>query len=423
MLNEPEVCQIDSLGQRIRNLRKQKKLTLEALAGEQLTKGMLSLIENGKANPSMESLNYIAERLGVEVSELMEEVSTKELREVLDQAEKLYNPKEYGQSEGNYKELIELVAPYIPKLTQGYETARLLELYSSSLYHEKKDGWQTYCDKAATIYEQMSIIPRRASIGRFRAMVKFSDRDYAGSLETLLRERAKIEADHAYIDPMTQLDLDYTEAILHYAVGDSESAIRVMDNAIELSKVERIFYNIDHLYRLAAAHAMMTNDEEKANYYVKKLEQYGEFADDEMAQSFTKYLEIHHLNSYKKEYEKALERLDGSMNELDCETLLSPYLVLEKGKALYGLGMYEQALSFLDKVTIAEYIHHPLDLSIFYESDAYVARCHLALGDAEKAEHYAEKALANISAMPHTPYRDFIEETFELVKSRGHEEN
>ena len=58
------------LGERIRKLRKQKKLTLEELAGSGLTKGMLSLIENNKANPSMESLAYIAQRLEVDVSQL-----------------------------------------------------------------------------------------------------------------------------------------------------------------------------------------------------------------------------------------------------------------------------------------------------------------------------------------------------------------
>jgi len=68
------------LGDRIRKIRKQKKLTLEALAGTELTKGMLSLIENNKAKPSMESLVYIAERLGVEVTDLLEEVSTQEIR-------------------------------------------------------------------------------------------------------------------------------------------------------------------------------------------------------------------------------------------------------------------------------------------------------------------------------------------------------
>jgi len=50
------------LGERIRAIRKLKKMTLEALAGDQLTKGMLSQIENNKARPSMDSLEYIGTR-------------------------------------------------------------------------------------------------------------------------------------------------------------------------------------------------------------------------------------------------------------------------------------------------------------------------------------------------------------------------
>ena len=59
---------LSTLGERIRTIRKQRKMTLDALAGEQMTKAMMSYIENNKANPSMESLSYIAERLGVKVS-------------------------------------------------------------------------------------------------------------------------------------------------------------------------------------------------------------------------------------------------------------------------------------------------------------------------------------------------------------------
>src|SRR5690606_9112046 len=76
-----------TLGERIKQLRKEQGLTLQALAGDELSKGMLSLIENNKANPSMESLSYIAERLGIERNELLEEIPTAELRSLLDTVE------------------------------------------------------------------------------------------------------------------------------------------------------------------------------------------------------------------------------------------------------------------------------------------------------------------------------------------------
>lgn len=66
-----------------------KNLTLAALAGDTLTKGMLSLIENIKANPSMDSLNYIAKQLEVDPAELLVEVSSRELTELANKVEKI----------------------------------------------------------------------------------------------------------------------------------------------------------------------------------------------------------------------------------------------------------------------------------------------------------------------------------------------
>ncbi|WP_255428563.1 tol-pal system YbgF family protein [Sporosarcina sp. resist] len=387
---------------------------MEALAGDELTKGMLSLIENNKANPSMESLSYIAERLGVEVVELLEEVSTHELRALLEKAEILYNT-EFDIRTDEYTQLITLVEPYVPKLTQGYESARLLEIYSRCIYYEKKSGWQVFSDRAATMYDLMNIIPRRASIGIFRAFVKFTEHNYAQSLSTLLHERSEIEARNAFIDPMTRLDLDYMEAVLLFAVGDSESAIRVMKSGIEFSKQERVFYRIDHLYRLATAHAIMEEDEDQYAYYLKKLTQYGDFSEDKEAIFFTKFAEVHYLNSFKKSYKEAQEQWDQFLDKGKYSNDYSPFINLEKGKSFFGLNEFEHALVALEKVKIADYTHHPFDLSIFYEKDAYKALCYMELGNLIEARRLAWLAMQNISMMPRTPYKDFILETYELL--------
>lgn len=111
-------------------------MTLEALAGNVLTKGMLSLIENNKAQPSIESLSYIAKRLEIDVTELLEEVNAAEWSEVLQEAERLKN-LDFHQYNNKYKQLYTLIQPYLSKLSHGYEAARLLELYSYCLYFEK----------------------------------------------------------------------------------------------------------------------------------------------------------------------------------------------------------------------------------------------------------------------------------------------
>jgi transcriptional regulator with XRE-family HTH domain len=401
------------LGERIRKLRKQKKMTLETLAGTELTKGMLSLIENNKANPSMESLSYIAGQLDVELSDLLEEISTQELAELLEEAEIIYNTQT-EKDEDKYKKLVELIEPHVNHFSQGYQVARLLELYSYSLAYQKNPVWQDVSDKAAQMFDQLNITANRAAIGLFRAKRKFNDHEYAKALEIFLTERNSIESNHPYIDPITRLDLDYHEAVLFFAVGDSESATNVMENALQFSKEKRIFYLIDDLYRLAACQGMMTKDENKREYYTKKLQQYGEFADHIHSIMFCKVLDFMALISEKREYKKALEEIDHLFTkQLEA---YEPWLYLGKGRVLYYLGRYEEALQFLNKVVVPP-LHHPFDLSIFFVLDSYKALSYLELGNRKKALRFAETAVKNFEPLVETPFKAFSLKTYAKIKN------
>jgi len=53
------------IGERIKDLRLQKMMTQKELCGSRITRNMLSAIENGYANPSVDTLIYIAEKLNV----------------------------------------------------------------------------------------------------------------------------------------------------------------------------------------------------------------------------------------------------------------------------------------------------------------------------------------------------------------------
>lgn len=403
------------LGERIRKLRKQKKMTLEALAGDALTKGMLSLIENNKAKPSMESLTYIAQQLGVEVTDLLEEISSQELREILEKAEKIYNqdPEEVNDQ---YKQLIALIEPYAGRLANGYESARLLDIYSRSLYYEKKDGWHELLNKAAQIYDQMNLTSRRASLGVFRSVDKFFAHDYTESLNIHLSERRKIEATHAYIDPITRLSLDYHEAALYFAVGDTDSATRVMNEALNFSKENRIFYLIDDLYRLAAGYAMMSKNIEKKAYYTKKLKQYEEFADDMNSKWFCELIHIDSLISEKHEYAKAIKWTDKILENDEKPEDYQAYFLIEKGRALYNLGQFSEALHCLEQISIPSYIHHPFDLSIFYIADSYKALCYLEQNNLKAAIQFAEIAIKNFDSLPDTSFKAFCHATYQKVK-------
>ena len=61
------------LGQKLRLARQEAGLSQRQLCGEVITRNMLSQIENGAAKPSMETLRYLAGRLGKNVSFFLEE--------------------------------------------------------------------------------------------------------------------------------------------------------------------------------------------------------------------------------------------------------------------------------------------------------------------------------------------------------------
>ena len=63
------------LGEKLRRARMEAGLSQKQLCGEEITRNMLSLIENGAAKPSMKTLQYLAARLGKSVSYFLEETA------------------------------------------------------------------------------------------------------------------------------------------------------------------------------------------------------------------------------------------------------------------------------------------------------------------------------------------------------------
>ncbi len=403
-----------NLGERIRSLRKQKGLTLQALAGDQLTKGMLSLIENNKANPSMESLAYIAEQLDVDRNELLESVSTQELRNLLEKIEKLYT-KELLSEEllAKYKTIIEILSPYIEQLPFRYESARLLEIYSRCSYYTKQNDWDVTLKQAEEIYESLHMINQSADLHIFKAMMAFTEHRYNEALTTIQTARKVFEDRPGILDPLKKIDFDYYESILYSAIGDNENSKRLMEKAITYSKEQQLFYRIDAWYRLAAFQAMLNEDLVRKDYYISKLRLFAEFTDDEEINAVADAIEVHYLNSFAHDYQAANTLIDVNLGKHPEETAF--LFTLEKGKALYGLGQFEEALSWLKKHKLWEFLHHPYDLSVHYEKDAYMALIYLELGDNELAIRHATIAKNLIEPLPDFPHKAFVLDVYKKI--------
>ena len=88
------------LGEKLRQARMEAGLSQRQLCGEEITRNMLSLIENGSAKPSMKTLQYLAARLGKNVSFFLEETAVLSPNQaVMASARQLYNDGQFAEAD------------------------------------------------------------------------------------------------------------------------------------------------------------------------------------------------------------------------------------------------------------------------------------------------------------------------------------
>ena len=128
------------LGARIRQARLDAGLSQRQLCGDTITRNMLSLIESGKARPSMDTLAYLACRLGKPVAYFLEEQAvTSPNQQIMDSARAAY-------TSGQHRQALEVLEAY--RAPDGVFDAErwligalcLMELARSAL----TDGKHTY---------------------------------------------------------------------------------------------------------------------------------------------------------------------------------------------------------------------------------------------------------------------------------------
>jgi len=93
-----------NLGKKIKEQRKSKKLTQEALCGSYLNRSMLSQIENGIARPSIDTLLFLSKKLEVSLSYLMCETKKEESYykriQTVEEIRRLYGNGQYSKCAG-----------------------------------------------------------------------------------------------------------------------------------------------------------------------------------------------------------------------------------------------------------------------------------------------------------------------------------
>lgn len=409
---------MNELGERIKKYRKEKKLTLAQLAGDRLTKGMLSLIENGKAQPSMESLHYIAEQLGVDVATLLHDKRIEEYRALLlELEEEFVQIKQDPDDAKIITKVLQRIEPILTELQgQSYEEIRLQELYTQMRHYEGDYDKQAFLE-IIDRYEQIHAYSRMIKGYFYLCWKEFGEHHYEQALEYLVEAERRAEPYQFLVDDLSKLDLYYNLTVMYLAVDDEQNAEHYLQQALSIAKTKKIYYRLDDFYRLLFVQAVGKADAEKAAYYLRKLTLLVELSEDDEMHMYVAYCELHFTTMIERNYDE----VESKLVEIKAKASgivgmeLSGLFECEQVYAYYRLGRFADGIEAGKEIQIPSYIHHPIDLVIFYRFYAVRALCYVALGNIEAAKRDILYAKNGAELFPPTSYKEFIEQAYKGI--------
>ncbi|PEA00547.1 transcriptional regulator [Bacillus cereus] len=400
-----------TLGEKIKTLRKEKKLTQTELVGSELTKSMLSQIENGKATPSMKTLQYIAEKLECEMSFLLEE-DEGEIVELIQKMEPLIKANKCDEV---YKTLLPIVQTELPSTLN---TARLYKQFLTGAVIMNDYHIEYYVETAVSIFEKYTLYRESTETKLLFYYMLFKRKKYKECLQMIATIRDEYKAKNLEMDLITHIQLYLKEAIILLAYGNYEKCEKVILDALAFSKKHQVYYKTDEFYRILSYQKVITADKEQYLYYIKKSEQFAIFTEDILSIAIIDILKAYYYNTITNEYTIALKHLEQFQEKLKDEPIFQDdgLYYLEKGKSLYSLKRYKEALAILKHATIPDYMSHPLDQSWVLTAGSYRALCYIELQDKKSALKEAKEAVQAIDSYPDSIFTSFIKETLQIIQ-------
>ena len=234
-----------TLGEKIKKARRAKRITQEALAHGKITRNMISRIEGGKANPSIDTIRYIASRLSLPVSYFLSEdddLFFYQKAEIIKTLYNAYEAKEYSYIIDKINSLSGIDNEIALMMAQSYYELGKLNLFRGSLSSATDcfNNAQFYCEKTVfdTTYIK-STIPLYASIAsNIQApLLEFDSTDYLKGLYSVfdydLYKYVTQDYSFTFNDPLIKL---HVKAKLLIKERIYQDAVKILSSAEEIAK-------------------------------------------------------------------------------------------------------------------------------------------------------------------------------------------
>lgn len=421
---------MDTIGQRIKKLRNEQSLTLKQVAGEELSAAMVSLIENDKTTPSVNTLTYIANKLGVDISYFIDKYTKEDLKKIIRDLTQLLE----DSNEKNLIKAVNRLKGMVDNLGNNFEAARIHEIYAQCLYFlyrdygYNKNDWETYAKKAKNIYMQLQMTHRSLKVDFFLAKIQEENQNYNRTLELVdkVLNNYQLEMEEYEVCGVI-LDFMLLKINTLSGMGYITEALKLLEEAIQYSKNNMVF---SHLYQLHNNSAFLLYNEGRISEAQDHLAYTQKLYD--LTENDTLYAEmicmgIHYKEFFENEIDLAFNLIEEFERKLpylnllneDIRTSYYNYLSEFKARCYTKINCPEKALLYFKDFNNKKYYsQHPLDISIREITFSYRALCYKELKDWGKAKKNAEKSVEKLRFFPHTKYYEFAKDVVRMVGNK-----
>lgn len=263
------------IGQRIKALRKEKKLTQTQLAEGIITKSMLSMIENGKAEASIRSLREIAKRLEVPVQALLVDPREADLQKIVEEIEYVQGTLQAWKDE----DVQHALRPYLDGEMNSVWQGKAYTLLADTMFTrgEQQQLLELY-DRAIAVFERLEekeeqIMARISQAFYLLMWNRFDDAiERIDTIELIDLRSMKTKTRVEFSMLMVFRNMLYDD--------DLPGAIRRLEDTLDYMTRTKIYYRVDDVYRVIAICALYLKDEDLVLSALEKAKQYTAFTGD-----------------------------------------------------------------------------------------------------------------------------------------------
>jgi transcriptional regulator with XRE-family HTH domain len=298
-----------TLGQKIKAIRKEKGLTQAELVEDRITRNQLSLIENGINNPSISTLEFIAQRLSVPMSYFLsnDDFSMHKCQRLVTKAESLLDSGE------NDKVIIEIES-FLSSIngledhTMGDLLGRVYTLLGIAYYKSDKPKAKQMLMESVRYLEQTDHTSYLSKSYNYLGVI-FDDEGNSEQAEYYLTKANNLITNVNLDNVIHKLNIAYNLSLNYLKQKKYTVIIDFINDNLKYSKKYKIFHNFGAFNMLLSAAYRYTFNYKQAILCTLKAIEYFQFSDDE-ANKYACYINLGIYYRLSRDYENSIKYLD-----------------------------------------------------------------------------------------------------------------